>query len=182
MVRRLDRQPDDAVSDLLRAVQVRSTVYCVSDLSAPWGFEVEDSTAAKFHLVLEGSCVLTLTSGEQVWLEFRAQRSANAAGAVSVDQLDRCIALFARNLQFMLHTQARLLHVRHAFFQVYHFHKSRFSRHARKHTADYGDSAAWKWHLAVAVRWLLSRTAAEQIPRIRQRSCWMRLERGLGSE
>jgi AraC-like DNA-binding protein/mannose-6-phosphate isomerase-like protein (cupin superfamily) len=69
MVRRLDRQPDDAVSDLLRAVQVRSTVYCVSDLSAPWGFEVEDSTAAKFHLVLEGSCVLTLTSGEQVWLE-----------------------------------------------------------------------------------------------------------------
>lgn len=111
-------------------------------------------------------------------MEFRAQRSANAAGAVSVDQLDRCIALFARNLQFMLHTQARLLHVRHAFFQVYHFHKSRFSRHARKHTADYGDSAAWKWHLAVAVRWSLSRRAAEQIPRLRQRSCWMRLERG----
>jgi hypothetical protein len=60
----LDRRPDDPVSELLRAVQVRSTVYCVSDLSAPWGFEVEDSTAAKFHLVLEGSCVLTLTSGE----------------------------------------------------------------------------------------------------------------------
>ncbi len=69
MVRRLDKEPDDAVSELLRAVQVRSTVYCVSDLSAPWGFEVEDSTAAKFHLVLEGRCVLTLTSGEEVSLE-----------------------------------------------------------------------------------------------------------------
>src|SRR5207244_620416 len=64
-VQRLNGQPHDGVSELLRAVKVHSTVYCLSDLSAPWGFQVEDSTAAKFHLVLEGSCVLTLDTGEQ---------------------------------------------------------------------------------------------------------------------
>src|SRR5712691_10130466 len=65
IVRRLNGHPDDSVSELLRALKVHSTVYCISDLSAPWGFEVEDSTAAKFHLVLEGSCVLMLRTGEQ---------------------------------------------------------------------------------------------------------------------
>jgi AraC-like DNA-binding protein/mannose-6-phosphate isomerase-like protein (cupin superfamily) len=68
-MRRLNSTPDDAISGLLRAVNVHSTVYCVSDLSAPWGFQVEDSSAAKFHLVLEGSCVVTLDSGEQVTLD-----------------------------------------------------------------------------------------------------------------
>ena len=65
MVRRLNGYPDDSVSELLRALKVHSTVYCISDLLAPWGFEVEDSIAAKFHLVLEGSCVLMLRTGEQ---------------------------------------------------------------------------------------------------------------------
>ena len=64
-MRRLNGHPDDSVSELLRAVKVHSTVYCISDLTAPWGFQVEDSTAAKFHLVLEGSCVLMLHTGEQ---------------------------------------------------------------------------------------------------------------------
>jgi AraC-like DNA-binding protein/mannose-6-phosphate isomerase-like protein (cupin superfamily) len=63
---RLNQHPDDAVSELLRAVKVHSTVYCLSDFRAPWGFRVEDSTVAKFHLVLEGSCVLTLDGGERV--------------------------------------------------------------------------------------------------------------------
>jgi len=68
IVRRLNATPDDALTELLRAVKVHSTVYCVSELSAPWGFRVEASSAAKFHLVLEGECVLTLESGEQLGL------------------------------------------------------------------------------------------------------------------
>jgi len=63
---RLNEHPRDAVSELLRGVKVHSTVYCLSDLRAPWGFHVEDSAVAKFHLVLEGSCVLALDGGEQV--------------------------------------------------------------------------------------------------------------------
>lgn len=68
MVRRLNGQPDDALTALLRAMKVHTTVYCVSELGAPWGFRVEDSSAAKFHLVLEGSCALTLDTGEQLAL------------------------------------------------------------------------------------------------------------------
>jgi AraC-like DNA-binding protein/mannose-6-phosphate isomerase-like protein (cupin superfamily) len=68
VVRRLNSTRDDALSGLLRAVKVHSTVYCVSELGAPWGFRVESSSAAKFHLVLEGSCGLTLETGEHLAL------------------------------------------------------------------------------------------------------------------
>jgi len=64
----LDGQADDSLTDVLRAVKVHSTVYCVSELGAPWGFRVEGSSAAKFHLVLDGSCVLTLETGEEAAL------------------------------------------------------------------------------------------------------------------
>jgi AraC-like DNA-binding protein len=50
----------DAVSDLLRSLAVDSSVFCTSELHAPWGFSVESSTVAKFHLVVEGSCWLKL--------------------------------------------------------------------------------------------------------------------------
>ncbi len=69
MVRRLNEQRDDGISELLRAIDVRSAVFCVSDLTAPWGFQVEGSSVPKFHLVLEGACVLTLQSGASVPLE-----------------------------------------------------------------------------------------------------------------
>src|SRR5215813_9214105 len=62
MVRRLNGQLDDGLSELLRGIDVRSAVYCVSELTAPWGFRVEDSSVPKFHLVLEGACVLTLVT------------------------------------------------------------------------------------------------------------------------
>jgi AraC-like DNA-binding protein len=56
----LVRAEADAVSDLLRSLAVESSVFCRSELHAPWGFSVENSTVAKFHLVLAGSCWLTL--------------------------------------------------------------------------------------------------------------------------
>ena len=60
---RLDQHPADSLSALLSGFKVHSTVFCVSDLGAPWGFHVDDSAVAKFHLALEGSCVLTLDTG-----------------------------------------------------------------------------------------------------------------------
>jgi AraC family transcriptional regulator, alkane utilization regulator len=62
----VSRGAADSVSELLRAVRVHSTVYCLSDFRAPWGFAVEDSTVAKFHVVLEGSCVLTVGDDDPV--------------------------------------------------------------------------------------------------------------------
>jgi AraC-like DNA-binding protein/mannose-6-phosphate isomerase-like protein (cupin superfamily) len=70
MVRQLNAQRDgDGLSELLHAVDVRSAVYCVSELTAPWGFRVEASIVPKFHLVLEGACVLTLDNRESLPLE-----------------------------------------------------------------------------------------------------------------
>jgi AraC-like DNA-binding protein len=50
----------DGLSELLERINVRSVVYCRSDLGAPWGFRVDGSATAKFHLVLTGQATLTL--------------------------------------------------------------------------------------------------------------------------
>src|SRR5215467_1496696 len=63
---RLDEPVRDSLSDILSSIKVHSAVYCVSDFRAPWGFHVADSAVAKFHLVLEGSCRLTLDAGAQI--------------------------------------------------------------------------------------------------------------------
>ena len=63
---RLNRHAEDSLSRLLRVINVHSSVYCLSDLRGPWGFHVDDSAVAKFHLPLEGRGVLTLDSGEQL--------------------------------------------------------------------------------------------------------------------
>jgi AraC-like DNA-binding protein len=51
---------DDDLSNVLRQVKVRSVVYCLSDFAAPWGFSVEDSPVAKFHVLLHGAAELTV--------------------------------------------------------------------------------------------------------------------------
>src|SRR5215470_4840143 len=59
-VERLTSPVSDDLSLLLERINVRSAVYCLSDLGAPWGFSVESSQIAKFHLVLAGSALLTI--------------------------------------------------------------------------------------------------------------------------
>jgi AraC-like DNA-binding protein len=58
----------DAISEALRSLSVQSSVFCTSELRAPWGFSVESSTVAKFHLVLAGDCWLTLEDREPAHL------------------------------------------------------------------------------------------------------------------
>jgi AraC-like DNA-binding protein len=48
----------DPVSKLLRSVRVRSTIYCRSQMRAPWGFAVEAHDNPAFHLVTSGRCQL----------------------------------------------------------------------------------------------------------------------------
>jgi AraC-like DNA-binding protein len=53
----LSRFPeDDVLSEILRSIRVRSTMYCQSEFTAPWGFRVEAREIASFHLVVAGSC------------------------------------------------------------------------------------------------------------------------------
>jgi AraC-like DNA-binding protein len=66
---RLNRQAEDSLSKLLRVVNVHSSVYCMSDFQSPWGFHVDGSAVAKFHLTLDGRGVLALDTGERVNLE-----------------------------------------------------------------------------------------------------------------
>jgi AraC-like DNA-binding protein len=65
-IRLLNAAPRDAVSELLAGLTVRSSVYCLSDLGAPWGFQVDADDIAKFHLVLEGRCWLRVGGLEPV--------------------------------------------------------------------------------------------------------------------
>jgi AraC-like DNA-binding protein len=65
---RLNTSRDDGLSTLLREVNVRSVVYCLSDFTAPWGFRVERSPVAKFHVVLHGAASLVVGDGEPVAL------------------------------------------------------------------------------------------------------------------
>jgi AraC-like DNA-binding protein len=51
---------EDGLSSLLSDFTVRSMVYCLSDFAAPWGFSVERSPVAKFHVLLHGAAVLTV--------------------------------------------------------------------------------------------------------------------------
>ena len=67
-MRLLNTAPHDDVAELLSTVRVRSTVYCLSELREPWGFEVDGANVAKFHLVLAGSCWLSLAGHEPVQL------------------------------------------------------------------------------------------------------------------
>jgi AraC-like DNA-binding protein len=62
----------DDLSELLERINVRSVVYCRSDLGAPWGFRVDGSATAKFHLVLSGQATLTLDDPGFVSVELAA--------------------------------------------------------------------------------------------------------------
>jgi AraC-like DNA-binding protein len=50
----------DSIARLLRLVRVRSTVYCRSLMSAPWGFGVEPHGNPSFHVVTSGNCWLAV--------------------------------------------------------------------------------------------------------------------------
>jgi AraC family transcriptional regulator, alkane utilization regulator len=55
----------DVVSDLLDAVRVRTTVYCRSEMRAPWGFGVEAHGSPSFHVVTRGGCWLEVDGDGQ---------------------------------------------------------------------------------------------------------------------
>jgi AraC-like DNA-binding protein len=60
----------DPVSQVLRLIQIRSTVYCRSVMGAPWGFGVEAHGNPAFHIVTAGSCWLQVAGEpEQIALQ-----------------------------------------------------------------------------------------------------------------
>ncbi len=53
----------DGLSQLLLRLTVNSTVYCLSEMTAPWGFQVDARSGPAFHLLTAGSA----------WLEVQGQ-------------------------------------------------------------------------------------------------------------
>src|ERR1051326_4516146 len=68
VVRALSDPSRDRVDELLAELRVDSSVYCLSELRAPWGFRVEGRHVAKFHLVLDGGGWLRLDGADPVEL------------------------------------------------------------------------------------------------------------------
>jgi soluble lytic murein transglycosylase-like protein/AraC-like DNA-binding protein len=64
----VDSSHSDRVSEFLRILRVRSTIYCRSDMSAPWGFRVMGSAAASFHVLLAGEAWLEIEGVEPMHL------------------------------------------------------------------------------------------------------------------
>jgi AraC-like DNA-binding protein len=99
-MRLLNAARADAITELLTTLTVRSSVYCLSELRAPWGFEVSGANVAKFHLVLEGACVLQaggaapvrLAAGDLVILPHGDRHDMRDAPGSPVLGLDRLIA------------------------------------------------------------------------------------------
>jgi AraC-like DNA-binding protein len=61
----IDRSSTDAALHGLRIVDTR---YCRTELSAPWGLEMEQCSIVTFHFVAHGRCLLT-GAGEDRWLD-----------------------------------------------------------------------------------------------------------------
>jgi AraC-like DNA-binding protein len=62
-VERLNRQQRVALDGILSALRVQSTVFCRSELRAPWGFAVKPRDASVFHILVSGSCWLQVEDG-----------------------------------------------------------------------------------------------------------------------
>jgi AraC-like DNA-binding protein len=58
----------DVVSVALTSLNVRSSVFCLSDMRAPWGFRVDGGDVPKFHLILVGSAHLALEGHDPIAL------------------------------------------------------------------------------------------------------------------
>src|SRR5260221_8230790 len=69
MEKLVDTSRPDQLTDLLLSVRFHGTVFCRSELSAPWGFAVARRQLAAFHLVTRGNCCLDVEGiSERFWL------------------------------------------------------------------------------------------------------------------
>jgi AraC-like DNA-binding protein len=60
----------DPISQILRAVRIRTSVYCRSLMGAPWGFGVEARGNPAYHVVTDGRCWLEVEGEpDQIALE-----------------------------------------------------------------------------------------------------------------
>lgn len=98
-MRTLSKPQEDVLSGVLATLRVRSTVWCVSDFRAPWGFRVLARDVACFHVVLEGGGVLEvgrsqlpLAAGDVVVLAHGDEHAVRDEPGSPVEVLDDLLA------------------------------------------------------------------------------------------
>lgn len=98
-MRVLSKPQEDVLSGVLGTLRVRSTVWCLSDFRAPWGFRVRGRDVASFHVVLEGGGELDvdggawpLAPGDVVVLPHGHEHAVRDAPGSAVDLLDDLLA------------------------------------------------------------------------------------------
>lgn len=57
-----DNEAFGVLADVLETMRVRGTIFFRSELSAPWGIELEARGALRFHISIMGSCVVATSS------------------------------------------------------------------------------------------------------------------------
>jgi AraC family transcriptional regulator, alkane utilization regulator len=96
-----DFEAPDPVSEVLRAVRIRSTVYCRSVMGAPWGFGVRAHGNPAFHVVTTGTCWLEvdgepdqipLTAGDLVVLPTGRRHWLRDDPATAATELEELLA------------------------------------------------------------------------------------------
>lgn len=91
----------DVLTDVLQTVRVKTACYGRLEAAAPWGIRVPGGEDAKFHVVLEGSCMLevegaaplALNSGDLVALPHGHEhvlRDANDSAVINLHSLLGC--------------------------------------------------------------------------------------------
>jgi len=58
----------DVLTDMLRSVQLRGSVFCRAEVQSPWGIRTTASRHAPFHAVVEGGCWMRVGDEEPLWL------------------------------------------------------------------------------------------------------------------
>ncbi len=54
----------DVLTEVLRAVRLRGTVYFHAEFRAPWGMNIKGGKFANFHIVVDGDCWLSISGQE----------------------------------------------------------------------------------------------------------------------
>lgn len=60
-----DSNAFDVLGDVLETLRFRGNIFFRSRLAAPWGMQLEPTMAPRFHIALEGDCVIGVADGER---------------------------------------------------------------------------------------------------------------------
>jgi len=59
----------DALADILKTLRISANTYACNKFSSPWGMQIDKSDVGMFHVIISGSCWLTLGKDKKIRLD-----------------------------------------------------------------------------------------------------------------